>query len=110
MLPGMAAKASCRQAPSSSRFPGPGRNVQLGAEDPAVAERTQAAFGVTRETLQEVLQRGRRDGELRGDLDAAATAESLFTLVLGLRVRARAGHGPAELTSVIDTRIRALRG
>jgi TetR/AcrR family transcriptional repressor of nem operon len=83
--------------------------TELGAEDPTVDERTQAAFGVTRETLQEVLHRGRRDGELRADLDVAATAESLFTLVLGLRVRARAGHGPTELKGVIDTAVRALR-
>jgi TetR/AcrR family transcriptional repressor of nem operon len=83
--------------------------TELGADDPAVDERTQAAFGVTRDSLREVLDRGRRDGELRTDLDVAATAELLFTLVLGLRVRARAGHGPAELTSVIDTTISSLR-
>ena len=83
--------------------------TELGADDPTVDERTQAAFGVTREALAEVLQRGRRNGELRADLDVAATAESLFTLVLGLRVRARAGHGPAELRGVIDTAVRSLR-
>jgi TetR/AcrR family transcriptional repressor of nem operon len=83
--------------------------TELGADDPTVDERTQAAFGVTREALTEVLQRGRRDGELRADLDVAATAESLFTLVLGLRVRARAGHRPAELRGVIDTAVRSLR-
>jgi TetR/AcrR family transcriptional repressor of nem operon len=82
--------------------------TELGADDSAVDERTQAAFGVTRETLQEVLRRGRRDGELRADLDVAAAAEALFTLVLGLRVRARAGHGRAELDGVIDTTIRSL--
>jgi TetR/AcrR family transcriptional repressor of nem operon len=83
--------------------------TELGAGDPTVDERTQAAFGVTRETLHEVLQRGSRDGELRADLDVVAAAESLFTLVLGLRVRARAGHGPAELRGVIDSAVRALR-
>src|SRR5688500_4389455 len=83
--------------------------TELGAGDPTVDERTQAAFGVTREALAEILQRGRRDGELRADLDVSAVAESLFTLVLGLRVRARAGHGPAELRGVIDTAVRSLR-
>jgi TetR/AcrR family transcriptional regulator, transcriptional repressor for nem operon len=83
--------------------------TELGAEDPAVDERTQAAFGVTRDTLQEVLRRGCRDGELRADLDPDATAESLFTLVLGLRVRAKAGHPPATLTAVIDTAVRDLQ-
>ncbi len=83
--------------------------TELGAEDPTVDGRTQAAFGVTRQALQEILQRGLRDGELRADLDVTATAESLFTLVLGLRVRARAGHGAAELAGVIDTAVRSLR-
>jgi TetR/AcrR family transcriptional repressor of nem operon len=83
--------------------------TELGADDPAVDGRTQAAFGVTRHALQEILQRGLRDGELRADLDVTATAESLFTLVLGLRVRARAGHGAAELAGVIDTAVRSLR-
>jgi TetR/AcrR family transcriptional repressor of nem operon len=83
--------------------------TELGAEDPAVDERTQAAFGVTRDTLLEVLQRGRRDGTLRADLDPAAAAESLFTLVLGLRVRARAGHRPADLGKVIDATVRSLQ-
>lgn len=83
--------------------------TELGAGDPTVDERTQAAFGVTRQALHEVLQRGRRDGQLRADLDVDTTAESLFTLVLGLRVRARAGHGAAELRGVIDTAVRSLR-
>jgi TetR/AcrR family transcriptional repressor of nem operon len=82
--------------------------TELGADDPTVDGRTQAAFDVTRHALQEVLGRGCRDGELRADLDVPATAETLFTLVLGLRVRARAGHGPTALANVIDTTLRSL--
>jgi TetR/AcrR family transcriptional repressor of nem operon len=84
--------------------------TELGTDDTAIDECTQAAFDVTREALKEFLHRGRRDGELRADLHVAATAEALFTLVLGLRVRARAGHGPADLRSVIDTTVEALVG
>ena len=83
--------------------------TELGTDDPDVHERTQAAFGVTREALQEVLQRGCRDGELRADLDPAVTAETLFTLVLGLRVRARAGHDAGQLTAVVEGVIRSLQ-
>jgi TetR/AcrR family transcriptional regulator, transcriptional repressor for nem operon len=83
--------------------------TELGATDAAVDDRTQAAFRVTRDALREILERGSRAGELRADLDVVATADTLFTLVLGLRVRARAGHALAELAAVIDTTIRALR-
>ncbi|TQM14622.1 TetR/AcrR family transcriptional regulator [Pseudonocardia kunmingensis] len=83
--------------------------TELGADDPDVDLRTQAAFDVTRGALREVLHRGCREGALRAGLDAAATAEILFTLVLGLRVRARAGHDPAELAEVVDTTVRSLQ-
>jgi TetR/AcrR family transcriptional regulator, transcriptional repressor for nem operon len=82
--------------------------TELGADDPAIDERTQAAFDVTRNALQELIRRGCRDGDLHADLDVAATADSLFTLVLGLRVRARAGHRPTQLTAVIDAAVRVL--
>jgi TetR/AcrR family transcriptional regulator, transcriptional repressor for nem operon len=83
--------------------------TELGAEDRAVDERTQAAFGVTRDSLQELLRRGCRAGELRAELDVTATADTLFTLVLGLRVRVRAGHPASELTRVIDAAVRGLQ-
>lgn len=83
--------------------------TELGADDPDVDERTQAAFRVTRDALQDLLQRGCRAGQLRADLDVPATADTLFTLVLGLRVRARAGHTAAELAAVIDAAVRGLR-
>jgi TetR/AcrR family transcriptional repressor of nem operon len=83
--------------------------TELGADDPDVDERTQAAFRVTRDALQDLLQRGCRAGQLRADLDVPATADTLFTLVLGLRVRARAGHTAAALAAVIDAAVRGLQ-
>jgi TetR/AcrR family transcriptional repressor of nem operon len=82
--------------------------TELGSTDPDVDERTQAAFDVTRKALELLLDRGREDGELPPDFDVAATAETLFTLVLGLRVRAKAGHDPARLTRVIDAAVRSV--
>ncbi len=83
--------------------------TELGAEDPAVDERTQAAFGVTRDALREVLDRGRREGARRAARAPAPTALAFFRLWLGRGVRAGAGHSPAELTSVIDTAVRSLQ-
>lgn len=82
--------------------------TELGTEDPEVQRRTEAAFEVTRQAIAAVLRRGRQDGELSTDLDVDAAVELLFTTVLGLRVRERAGHDPARLASTVDAAIRAL--
>ncbi|MEW9552612.1 TetR/AcrR family transcriptional regulator [Nonomuraea sp. NPDC050783] len=84
--------------------------TELGATDPAVQERTEAAFEGTRRTLAALLRRGVRDGELPATLDVEAAAESLFTTVLGLRVRERAGHDAQRLATAIDFTIRMLAG
>ncbi|WAL68457.1 TetR/AcrR family transcriptional regulator [Amycolatopsis cynarae] len=82
--------------------------TELGAADPEVRRRTEAAFEVTRQAIAAVLHRGCRNGELSADLDVGAAVELLFTTVLGLRVRERACHDPAGLVSTIDFAIRAL--
>ncbi|MGW0608567.1 TetR/AcrR family transcriptional regulator [Streptomyces sp. NPDC002640] len=82
--------------------------TELGATDAQVHERTEAAFAVTRQALHAVLTEGRQRGELAADLDIDGAVESLFTTVLGLRVRERAGHDLERLTVAIDGAIRAL--
>jgi TetR/AcrR family transcriptional repressor of nem operon len=82
--------------------------TELGTADPEVLRRTEAAFDITRQAIAAVLRRGCRDGELSADLDVDAAVELLFTTVLGLRVRERAGHDPTRLASTIDSAIRAL--
>ncbi|MFI9771926.1 TetR/AcrR family transcriptional regulator [Streptomyces sp. NPDC052415] len=82
--------------------------TELGTTDAQVQERTEAAFAVTRQVLHAVLAKGRERGELSTDLDIDAAVESLFTTVLGLRVRERAGHDLDRLTTAIDFAVRAL--
>jgi TetR/AcrR family transcriptional repressor of nem operon len=82
--------------------------TELGTTDEKVRQRTEAAFEVTRQALRSVLAEGRDRGELPDDLDPDGAAELLFTTVLGLRVRERAGHDRARLTTAIDLAIRAL--
>jgi TetR/AcrR family transcriptional repressor of nem operon len=84
--------------------------TELGPADPAVDARIQAAFEVTREALHHALDRGRRGGELPAELDVDAAAETLFSLVLGLEVRARAGHAVPRLAAVIEAALLALLG
>ncbi|WP_433413820.1 TetR/AcrR family transcriptional regulator [Microtetraspora malaysiensis] len=82
--------------------------TELGAADPEVRQRTEAAFEVTQKTLASLLRRGIRDGDLPATLDVDAAVESLFTTVLGLRVRERAGHDPQRLATAIDFTIKTL--
>ncbi|MFI2617773.1 TetR/AcrR family transcriptional regulator [Streptomyces sp. NPDC018584] len=82
--------------------------TELGTTDDQVSQRTEAAFEVTRQALRSLLLQGRRKGELPADPDVDAAVELLFTTVLGLRVRERAGHDPARLATAIDVAIRAL--
>ncbi|GAA5100240.1 TetR/AcrR family transcriptional regulator [Nocardia iowensis] len=82
--------------------------TELGATDTDVRQRIEAAFDATRDTLAAVLRRGRTAGELPAALDIDAAVESLFTTVLGLRVRERAGHDQARLVTAIDFALDAL--
>ncbi|OPC76896.1 TetR family transcriptional regulator [Embleya scabrispora] len=81
---------------------------ELGTTDAQVQERTEAAFAVTRQALRAVLTEGRERGELSTDLDIEGAVELLFTTVLGLRVRERAGHDLERLATAIDLAIRTL--
>jgi len=82
--------------------------TELGTTDEKVQQRTEAAFEVTRQALRSALAEGRDRGELSEDLDVDDAAELLFTTVLGLRVRERAGHDLKRLATAIDLAIRAL--
>ncbi|WP_020545658.1 TetR family transcriptional regulator C-terminal domain-containing protein [Nonomuraea coxensis] len=84
------------------------RPTELGTTDETVRQQTEAAFEVTRQALRSVLAEGRGRGELSAGLDIDDAVELLFTTVLGLRVRERAGHGTERLTTAIDLAIRAL--
>ncbi|KUN08748.1 TetR family transcriptional regulator [Streptomyces yokosukanensis] len=82
--------------------------TELGTADARISERTEAAFEVTRQALRSLLLKGRGQGELAADLDIDGAVELLFTTVLGLRVRERAGHGRAAMATAIDVAVRAL--
>ncbi|MFE5853043.1 TetR/AcrR family transcriptional regulator [Streptomyces sp. NPDC056500] len=82
--------------------------TELGITDELVRQRTEAAFEVTRQALRSTLAEGRDRGELSDGLNIDDAVELLFTTVLGLQVRERAGHDLDRLTTAIDLAIRTL--
>lgn len=82
--------------------------TELGTTDETVRQRTEASFEVTRQAIRSALAGGRDRGELRAGLDIDDAVELLFTTVLGLQVRERAGHDLKRLTTAIDLAVRAV--
>lgn len=82
--------------------------TELGTDDPAATRRVHTAFDDSARTIAALLRRGVATGELPADLDADATADLVFTLLIGLRVRFRAGYDPHELRTAIDRALSTL--
>lgn len=76
--------------------------AELGATEPEVSRRAEAAFDLTRTGLADLLSRMRDGGELPADADPAALADHLFTLILGWRLRVRAGHSPEDIRNSVE--------
>jgi TetR/AcrR family transcriptional repressor of nem operon len=75
--------------------------AELGRTDADVVDRTEAAFCLTRTGLQDVAQRLRENGTLRPDCEVDAFVDTLFTLILGWRLRVRSGHDRVAIEASI---------
>jgi TetR/AcrR family transcriptional repressor of nem operon len=82
--------------------------TELGTDDPETVRRVHGTFAGTTEVIADLLRRGVARGELAPGLDADAAADLLFTTLIGLRVRYRAGHDPERLRAAIDEALRTL--
>lgn len=84
--------------------------AELGGGDPDVSARTEAAFDLTRAGLRDLLSRLRDHGQLPADSDADELTDLLYTLILGWRLRARAGHRPDQLADSVRQAVIAIVG
>ncbi|WP_280275300.1 TetR/AcrR family transcriptional regulator [Nocardia wallacei] len=82
--------------------------AEMGGTDPEIARRTETAFNLTRTGLGDLLTRMRESGEISVESDLDELTDLLFTLVLGWRLRARAGHDPSDIRSSIEHTIALL--
>lgn len=82
--------------------------TEIGTDDPDTTQRVHGTFAGTTEIIADLLRRGVTVGELPADLDADTTADLLFTILIGLRVRYRAGHDPQRLRDTVDEALHKL--
>lgn len=75
--------------------------AELGGTDAEVSSHTEAAFDLTRTGLRDLLTRMRDSGRLPENTDPESLTDLFFTLILGWRLRVRAGHHPTEIQASI---------
>jgi TetR/AcrR family transcriptional repressor of nem operon len=87
-------------------------NAHAGAErdDPDVQQVLDLHHEQLRAALRTALEAARTQGQLRPDLDLAATAELLTLLAYGVNLRSRAGADAAGLQATVSAALDSLRG
>ena len=81
--------------------------AQLGGQDQEITRALRAIEERLIAVLTARIEQGRRDGDVRPDIDARATAEFLMNTNTGLRIRAKTHDAPA-LHRIIDITLAAL--
>ncbi|TBO57471.1 TetR/AcrR family transcriptional regulator [Streptomyces kasugaensis] len=81
--------------------------VEVSARDDAVAAALARDYDKRLAAIRDVLESGRRAGEIAAGKDARTLAHLAIASVSGLRVAARAGVGRAELEAVADAALAA---
>jgi TetR/AcrR family transcriptional repressor of nem operon len=81
--------------------------AELGGQDPEITRALRAIEERIVAVLAARIEQGRRDGDVRPDVDARATAEFLLNTNTGLRIRARTHEAPA-LYRIIDVALTIL--
>ncbi len=81
--------------------------AELGGHDPAATKAVAAAHAHMTEVLAERIEQGKRDGDIRPEIDARAYGEYLMNAIGGLRVSARISDA-ATLYRIVDTTLSTL--
>ncbi|MEJ8302816.1 TetR/AcrR family transcriptional regulator [Saccharibacillus sacchari] len=82
--------------------------VELGPRDEEAERLTDESFCKLEELLKLLIQRGQANGEIVNELDSQATAESLHTTLLGIRVLARTSAPKEKLLRIASVALSSL--
>jgi TetR/AcrR family transcriptional regulator, transcriptional repressor for nem operon len=80
-----------------------------GLEEDAINNKLRQTWGSTRQVLLNAVKRGQSDGSVRSDVAAAVLADSLMSLMGGLRVSARAVATKSQLKAVAQLGLEVLQ-
>ena len=83
--------------------------VELGNQDPEIAQEVRISFGKRIDLLEKAIRRAQAAGEVGAQEDARALAEFLELTVQGLRVLIRTGSDEARMRRSVDIAMAALR-
>jgi TetR/AcrR family transcriptional regulator, transcriptional repressor for nem operon len=79
-----------------------------GLEEGAINDKLRQTWAASRRMLLSAVKRGQSDGSIRSDVTATALADSLMTLMGGLRVSARAVSTKGQLKAVTQLGLEVL--
>ncbi|MCX4662200.1 TetR family transcriptional regulator [Streptomyces sp. SID4919] len=82
--------------------------IEMGSEDPDVAEELQRHFGAVEDALTDTVAEGQRDGGITAPGDARTLARQVLSTYYGLRVLARVQKDRQALLAVADSALAAL--
>ncbi|MEV0119802.1 TetR family transcriptional regulator [Streptomyces sp. NPDC050844] len=82
--------------------------VEFGRLDEAAATQVRSFFDQAQSVFESLVDRGRREGDIRSDVDAKALASVLLNTLTGLHVLSRLEPGPDRQTRVVGATLALL--
>ena len=76
--------------------------LELAHSDTEAQRTVQRALEFHEQSYNDLIVAGQAAGEIRDDLDPAATAKAMLAIVMGMRVMSRAGTSKAALQTLAD--------
>lgn len=96
-------------AEADSACLGVGSTVEFGCSRLDLVKLREASSATLVRAMKAALALAREQGDVAADLDMDSLAAFLITTISGIRLAARAGAGPGQLTALVDLAMRALR-
>lgn len=82
--------------------------LELARHEPDIAERIEAHNASVRRAFADVIERGRREGEISAGRDPESTAAFLVNNIWGMRIMCRGRPDPEALEAVVDNVMKSL--